>query len=415
MCGQDTEDDSPPMGSRSALSDFPWHVGVFDAHNHIGERMATITDIPAMRARCLAVMATRSQDQALVASLAAGPLALAEATDLWREDATTVVPGFGRHPWFSHELYDDNSDSPTFDADLAKSSLSEAKMRHYAAVLTPSPDAAFVAELPTPTSLSGFISETRDRLKSFPLAMVGEIGLDKAFRLPDLWTAEARAAVDPARTPGGRNRRPLSRHSISLEHQKTVLMAHLRLAGEMGRAVSVHGVQSHGGLFDQLVSSWKGHEKKKKKSGRGRQSGKSDALVPSDGQLAEADAEGMATGLPFPPRVCLHSFSGKAEGVRQYLSPSFPADIFFSFSKTNNMRDSIGRAKLVDALKMVPDGRLLVESDIHTAGERMDAELEEMYREVCSIKGWELEEGVRKIAYNWEHFVFGDRRSTTTG
>lgn len=404
MCGEDDDAASLYEGSSTKekpSADFPWHIGVIDAHNHIGERMLTIADIPEMRSRCLAIMATRSQDQPLVAFIASSSLGLSNVTELQREGATTVVPAFGRHPWFSHELFDNSVEHPTFDVELAKNNLEEAKMKHYSAVLTPTPlDAAFVADLPTPEPLTQFIQETKKRLKTFPLAMVGEIGLDKGFRLPGPWTAETKAAADPARTPGGRQRRPLSRTNITMEHQKAVLMAHLRLAGEMGRAVSVHGVQVHGTLFDILVSCWKGHEKKKRvRSDRTDETEK--------GNIDTTQDENTSQGLPYPPRVCLHSFSGKSEGVRQYLNPKFPSDIFFSFSKTNNLRDNVGRAKMEDALKMVPGDRLLVESDIHTAGERMDAELEETYRTICTIKGWDLESGVRQIARNWEHFVFG--------
>jgi Tat protein secretion system quality control protein TatD with DNase activity len=93
--------------------------------------------------------------------------------------------------------------------------------------------------------------------------------------------------------------------------------------------------------------------------------------------------------------------------VRQYLKPSIPAKIFFSFSKSNNLSTEGAREKAEDAVKAVPDNRVLVESDLHTAGDRMDSELEEMYRAICQFKGWGLEEGVAKIANNYREFVFG--------
>ncbi|KAF4337118.1 Cut9-interacting scn1 [Fusarium beomiforme] len=333
-------------------------------------------------------MATRTQDQPLIAEIVKSHGA--KGPDCFSQDKTTVIAGYGRHPWFSHELYDDLLESATY---IPSGDVEAAKAKHYKAVLSPPPeDPAFWRDLPVPIALSKFIAETRERLLEDPFAMVGEIGLDKPFRLPMQWPAP-KPELDPARTPGGRQRRPLSQHRINISHQKAVFMAHLKMAGELERPVSVHGVQVHGILYDALTECWKGHEL------RGRRSREKEKKQGTTDQVENSPK-------PYPPRICLHSFSGKSDAVKQYLKPSIPAKVFFSFSKTNNLRsDEVKKAE--DAIKIVPDNRILVESDLHTAGERMDNELEEIYRFICKVKGWGLEEGVGRIAENFREFVFG--------
>jgi len=64
-------------------------------------------------------------------------------------------------------------------------------------------------------------------------------------------------------------------------------------------------------------------------------------------------------------------------------------------------------AKFADVIRTCPDHLLLVESDLHTAGAEMDHVLEQIYRRVCTIKGWSLAEGLERIRKNYEDFIFG--------
>ena len=387
---------TPTNPSLDEEEPFPWHLGVYDAHCHPTDTMYHIPEISRMKAKVLTVMATREQDQKLVADVAYA-LGLTENSNLDNlMENERVVPCFGWHPWFSHQMYDDmekiNEDTQS----------NEFKVRHYQAVLTPKPDDMdFLNSLPPPRSLKAYLAETKRNLYKYPLALVGEIGLDKGFRLPGLWTPDLEKSRDETLTRGGREGRPLSKYRVQMAHQKVVLSAQLTLAGEMNRVVSVHGAQAHGVLFETLRESWRGHEKEVV-SKKERKKVENIPLPIDDVESAPV----YRLSKPYPPRICLHSYSGPAETLKQYYHPSTPAEIYFSFSEVINMTTAAS-GKAVEVIKAVSDDRVLIESDLHMAGDVMDEKLEAIARRVCEIKGWTLENGVKQLGDNWNRFVFG--------
>lgn len=301
------------------------------------------------------------------------------------------------------------------------SSLSDTqKIAHYQSVLTPkTDDHDYLLRLPDPRAFSQFLQQTRNYLERFPLALVGEIGLDKQFRIPEAWLPGEQQEKDDGLTPGGREGRKLSPYRVAMFHQKSVLLAQLHLAGELGRACSVHGVQAHGVLFETLRETWKGHERKvmsKREKKRGMTSqARNGHAEPEDQASREGkeDDQGKPSARSYPPRICLHSFSGPAEQAKLYSDPAIPVDVYFSFSAVINFSNEEGEAaergnkKSEAAIKAVPDDRILIESDLHIAGNRMDDYLEDIVRKICDIKAWEINDGVQRLGDNWKRFVFG--------
>jgi len=399
------------MDSEDSFTESTWGLGIHDAHCHPTDTMSKAGAIPTMKAESLTIMGTRQSDLPLVASLA-------------RDYPEKVVPSFGHHPWFSYLIYDDTGSSGERKVD---------KNEHYISVLTGTPTEDLISALPAPRKLSSIMVELRSHLETFPKALVGEIGIDRSFRipLPDNMSAEGRAVYASGDAEDGKR---LTNHRVSMDHQKKIFVSQLRLAGELNRAVSVHGVQCHGALFDIFRELWRGHEvevesRKEMKRRRRRVKGgvEGHEYLPdvessedSDDEFGEEvgkrqeEKKQEYTPKPYPPRICLHSFSAPVQTLQQYLTPPspkkrYPSKVFFSFSSTINARPEKGHMeKIMETVKGVPEGRVLVESDLHTAGEEMDAALEGAVRVIAGIKGMGIDECVKVLGENWREFVFGD-------
>jgi Tat protein secretion system quality control protein TatD with DNase activity len=371
---------------RDDTGDDSWQTGFFDAHCHPTDTMSSIDDIPKMKAKVLTIMATRREDQDLVESVAARfPLN-------GNDELKSVVPAFGWHPWFSYQIFDDRSTSEKPSAIV-----------HYRSVLTPNvEDEAFLQALPEPKSLKQFLAETEDRLRRHPFALVGEVGLDRSFRLPKVWLPHELDSRDALLTPGSREGRRLSPCKVQLAHQKLILEAQLRLAAKLQRPASIHSVQAHGAVLEVLQSLWSGHEKMSSRQ-RKRRSSAAGAHTTEDDEPPTLSSN----PLPFPPRICMHSYSGPADFLREFLHHKVPVDVYFSFSDIINFSGP-SSDKVVDVVKSIPDSKILIESDLHCAGVEMDARLSSVFQSICDIKRWSSEEGIKILARNWRRFVFGD-------
>jgi Tat protein secretion system quality control protein TatD with DNase activity len=366
--------------------DHSWQSGLFDAHCHPTDTMSSIDDIPKMKAKVLTIMSTRREDQDLVESVATRfPLN-------GNDGLKSVVPAFGWHPWFSYQIFDDRSTNEKPNPIV-----------HYRSVLTPNvEDEAFLQALPEPKSLTEFLTETEDRLRRHPFALVGEVGLDRSFRLPNVWLSHELDSRDASLTPGSREGRRLSPCKVQLAHQKLILEAQLRLAARLQRPASIHSVQAHGAVFEVLQRLWSGHEKMSSRQ-RKRRSSAAGAHTGED----EESCTHSLNSLPFPPRICMHSYSGPADFLREFLHNKVPVDVYFSFSDVINFAGLLTE-KVIEVVKSIPDSKILIESDLHCAGVEMDARLSSVFRSICDIKKWPPEEGVEILARNWRRFVFGD-------
>ena len=128
----------------------------------------------------------------------------------------------------------------------------------------PKPDlvAAFerlLPYLPDPTPLAEILPELRESFETFPNAMLGEVGIDRACRVPYRRPADPPYS-DYAQTDANDDSpRALSPFAIPLEHQLRVLEAQLGVAVEMERNVSLHSARCQAATAELLDRMYKKH------------------------------------------------------------------------------------------------------------------------------------------------------------
>ncbi|KAI0778717.1 TatD DNase family Scn1, partial [Trametes elegans] len=308
---------------------------VVDVHCH-----PTDSDLAMTReaARTLPIricaMATRGSDQDLVADLA-------------RAAPDKVVPCFGYHPWFYHWI--SLTPAPSKEAHYRTLFLPDSP--------PPKPEQVSAFErllpyLPDPIPLSDVLADVRAHLAAFPHAMLGEVGLDRACRIPYAHPAPPPYSYSEYAPPPGDDgaRRELSPFATPLAHQLAVLEAQLALAAELGRNVSLHSVQCQQatvGLLDRMK--------------------------------ARSGARWLAIS------VDLHSCGLSAQTLQQ-ITARHP-NVFLSLSTAINARSPAHTALIAAA----PPDRLLVESDFHDV-RRAAPYTWHMLRAVAAVRGWRVED-----------------------
>jgi Tat protein secretion system quality control protein TatD with DNase activity len=300
--------------------EYAWSTGVYDVHCHPTDSMDKMPEVVGQKVQQMLIMSSRFEDIDLVV----------QATETY---GSKVIPAFGYHPWFSHKVYVDKYVD---------------KRTHYKAVLCPEPDDEFLATLPEPLPFEDYLIKMRKYLERFPNALVGELGIDKAFRLP-------------YSTHDGVRPKQLSPYKVDMGHQLKILEMQLHIAVEYGRRVSLHGVQAHNSLFEAL------------------------RRIP-------------------PVKLCLHSYSGSA----QFLQTNWFKDkvlrdrVFVSCSVLINATTEERACKLLEG---VPKDRILTESDFHAAGAEADSLNMQSLTVIATVYGWTLVEAAQNIKRNFEAFL----------
>ena len=152
----------------------------------------------------------------------------------------------GYHPWFSH-LISTTSDPISKDEHYRSlflpASVGNVINSEETNISPPPPDSlesqflTLLAHLPNPRPLSEVLIELRQNLSDFSESMLGEVGVDRVFRIP----------LDYFASP-----RHLTTFTIPLAHQVTILEAQIEIAVELGRNISMHSVKCQQATLEVL-------------------------------------------------------------------------------------------------------------------------------------------------------------------
>lgn len=181
--------------------------------------------------------------------------------------ANACFRGTGYHPWFSHLL------------SLAEPSKTPSKREHYRQIFLPALTSkqfseqereldSILPDLPNPVSFSPLLQELRQNILAAKeqghLVMLGEVGLDKSFRVPyphhsqrqSADNGSIKQAEDDIATSGAEElashtkqqfpKKVLTPFRPSMEHQLKLLKMQMEVAIELGVNVSLHSVQCQG-------------------------------------------------------------------------------------------------------------------------------------------------------------------------
>ena len=311
----------------SKVADNHCHIDVNCTKEDIMETADAIALSPELRDGFFSIMTTYERDMHLLQIL----------FHRLGKTQNKLMPYWGVHPWYSHLF--------TF-CERDGESLASWKEKHYRQVLEPEPTNEMMRVLPDPIDMNLYLKTLQDTIQRCKPPHgkfgIGEIGLDKLFRVPSAGYYGSLATIDS-------NSPRLSPCKVTMEHQERILQSQLLLAEELQAPISVHCVKSHGRLY-AAIEKFRG------------------------------------------PTIILHSYTGSIDQAQMWIrkTDKLNQQIFFSFSQWINGEKA---AQLRALMEILRDEHILVESDVSI--DRYDLEtyklehIQQIVETVKAIRKWD--------------------------
>lgn len=345
--GEDRAAEQPPTAIAQLFVDTHCHPTddpAAYASSNLDELATRIEDVVVGRLVC---MSTNARDQTMVAELAS-------------RYPDKVIPCFGWHPWFAHQISLTEPAPSKKDHYLRVFGISNTEGTNI--VSAEEELDAILEQLPDPTSLSNVCKSISANFERFPNALLGEVGIDRAFRIPRrAWN------YDSQRTKLDSSEPRLTKLKTPQDHQLAVLRAQIEVALRFQRNISLHSVQA-AGLTVDLLSSLRNTD------------------IAAFGAL----------------RVSLHSCT-LDNNVIKAITKKHP-NVYVGFSSTINRKQMLQK----DCLASVDRTRALMESDYHTVS-GIPGYLLQATQYFAQHHEISVEAAARQLRSNWDVFYKGKR------
>lgn len=285
---------SSQMCSLNRLGDAHCHLSV-EINQKSAESLLNSLNVPDLPHRFFHLMSTNHIDIEMIDLLVSHLL------------QPVIYPYFGIHPWYSHLLT--TLDPEEYDEITLKK-------HHYESILTPIPSEKFLEILPTPINITSHLKKIEKLCETHKIVGIGEIGLDKLFRIPTNGYYGNQQMANDADTK-------LTNYRVKMEHQSLVFRRQLDLANTLKLRISVHCVKAHGPLYE---------------------------IIPQYTEI---------------PTVVLHSFSGSIDQAKLWVRnyKHLAQRLAFSFSNYINGTPE-KRQHLSEMVSILEPNQVLIETDI---------------------------------------------------
>ncbi|KAK6459756.1 uncharacterized protein RJT20DRAFT_125121 [Scheffersomyces xylosifermentans] len=255
----------------------------------------------------------------------------------------SVVPYYGVHPWYSHIF-------STVKYDCHSRSEEEIKRKHYGGVLTPAPPKELLDVLPLPIYIDDHLARIMELITKHSRFQygIGEIGLDKLFRIPTNGYFGNKLVANDGDTK-------LSNCKVTMAHQAVIFEKQLDLANRLQKQVSVHCVKAHGLLYE---------------------------IVHKYPQLSA---------------IILHSYSGSVDQANRWIREhkAEGPKLYFSFSNWINGTEN-KREVLDSIVHSLEEDQILIETDVSvdqyvTKGNKEEYfdHLRGIFEIISKLKAWD--------------------------